>query len=81
MIDRNIGKIERLVRLVLAIALIGWVVGGASFGIPQAAALVAAFALLWNSIFGRCYLWKWLGFNSCDAATGDCAKPRSGNKA
>jgi hypothetical protein len=81
MIDRNIGKTERLLRLVLGIALISWVIGGATFGAMQGLALLAAFALLWNSVFGRCYLWKWLGFNSCDSKTGDCANPGSGNKA
>ncbi|MFT7320500.1 MAG: hypothetical protein ACI8SI_002050, partial [Congregibacter sp.] len=34
-------------------------------GAPQAFILIAAFALLWNSVFGYCYLWKWLGLSSC----------------
>ena len=73
MINRNIGKKERVARLLLAIALIGWVVGGAGFGVPQGLALLASFALLWNSIFARCYLWQWLGLNSCDGEAGGCS--------
>ena len=76
MIDRNIGLAERIVRLALGVLLIGWVVTGGVFGAAQAVALLAAFALLWNSIFARCYLWKWLGISSCDATRGDCPQPR-----
>mgnify|MGYP001801257673 CR=1 FL=1 len=70
MIDRNIGTAERFVRFALAVLLIGWVFFSNSFGVAQVLALIAAFALLWNSIFGRCYLWKWLGLSSCE---GRCA--------
>ncbi|MEM9396480.1 MAG: DUF2892 domain-containing protein [Pseudomonadota bacterium] len=69
MIDRNIGTAERLVRFALAVMLVVWIFYSEVFGIVQALALVASFALLWNSIFARCYLWKWLGLNSCEA---DC---------
>lgn len=65
MIERNIGPIERVLRLIFAIMLIGWVFSGKSFGVAQGAALVAAMALTWNSIFARCYLWKWIGVTSC----------------
>jgi len=71
MIDRNIGAPERAVRLVLALLIVGWVVTGRELGALQGAALLAAFALLWNSIFARCYLWKWLGLSTCG---GDCER-------
>lgn len=76
MIDRNIGLAERIVRLALAVLLMGWVLTGGVFGAPQAIGLVAAFALLWNSIFARCYLWKWLGISSCDPSRKNCPQPR-----
>ena len=78
MIERNIGKAERIVRLALAVLLIGWVATGGTFGLTQGIALIAAFALLWNSVFARCYLWRWLGINSCDPQRDDC--PGSGGK-
>lgn len=65
MIDRNIGTAERVVRFVLATLLVAWIFTVEHFAAPQALGLIVAFALLWNSIFGRCYLWKWLGLSSC----------------
>ena len=73
MIDRNIGRAERVVRFILATLLVTWIIGSESFGIAQGVALLAAFALLWNSIFARCYLWKWLGLSSCDPLKEDCS--------
>jgi hypothetical protein len=79
MIERNIGQTERIVRFVLGAVLVGWVLTGQEFGVAQGVALAAAFALFWNSIFARCYLWKWLRINSCDPAIEDCGgKGRSG---
>ncbi|MEM1190260.1 MAG: DUF2892 domain-containing protein [Pseudomonadota bacterium] len=72
MIERNIGLPERVIRFLLGIGLIAWVVTGSEFSWPQGLALVAAFALLWNSIFARCYLWKWLRISSCDPSREDC---------
>ncbi|WOJ94580.1 DUF2892 domain-containing protein [Congregibacter variabilis] len=72
MIDRNIGTVERLVRFGLAVVIVGWIFTAQSFGLLQGLGLLAAFALLWNSIFGRCYLWKWLGLSSC-ATEDDCS--------
>lgn len=65
MIERNVGTPERIVRFLLAIAAAGWVLSSERLGLAQGAVLLAALALTWNSIFGRCYLWKWLGLSSC----------------
>ena len=81
MINRNIGKAERIVRFVLGSLLVAWIFSSDSFGLSQGIALVAAFALLWNSIFARCYLWKWLGISTCDPETEDCSPPDSGTGA
>ena len=78
MIERNIGQLERIVRFVVGVLVVGWVLAGDGFGIPQAIGLIAAFALFWNSIFARCYLWKWLRINSCDPELEDCGGGRSG---
>lgn len=73
MIKRNLGKMERTLRFLLAAALLGWVVSRGSFGIVEGVAAVASLALLWNSIFARCYLWKWLGLSTrCDS---QCSLP------
>jgi hypothetical protein len=77
MIDRNIGRTERIVRFILGLVLIAWAAVGADALPLRAVAVIAAGALLWNSIFARCYLWKWLGITSCDPAQEDCP-PRGG---
>ena len=79
MIYRNLGLVERILRFALGAALLIWIGGAAAFGPPQAAAALAALALFWNSIFARCYLWKWLGLSTCtDCAGGDGADPETG---
>jgi hypothetical protein len=80
MIDRNIGTVERIVRLVLSVALVIWVALGDQIGVLQACALLAALALLWNSVFSRCYLWGWLGISSCKAANKNCPQSGDGSK-
>jgi hypothetical protein len=81
MINRNIGTAERIVRLVLALALLGWVITEGRLGLAQGIALLAAAALLWNSIFGRCYLWKWLRISSCKTQDGNCTAGSGGSQA
>lgn len=78
MIERNIGRAERVVRFILAVVLLGWIMAGDRFGLAQGVALMAAFALLWNSIFARCYLWKWLRFSTCDPLKDDCSSSGPG---
>jgi hypothetical protein len=75
MIERNIGQTERIVRFLLGLVLLGFVIASGSFGAPQALALIAALALFWNSIFARCYLWKWLNVSTCTASKGACPGP------
>jgi hypothetical protein len=79
MIQRNVGMAERVVRFCLGTALLAFVFLSETLGIAQIAALPAAFALYWNSIFARCYLWKWLGIDTCKDADGKpCEGPGSG---
>lgn len=72
MINRNIGIVERVVRFALAVIVVGWILSSERFGLAQGGAVLIAFALLWNSIFGRCYLWSWLGLSSC-GPNDDCS--------
>lgn len=63
-IPKNLGSIERAIRLLFAALLMLWVWQGDGSIATEAAAGLAACALVWNAIFGRCYLWRWLGLNS-----------------
>lgn len=78
MINRNLGNTERSLRFVFAISLIGWVASGERFGAAQGLGILAACALLWNSILARCYLWKWLNISSCASQRNDCASNGDG---
>lgn len=78
MIRQNVGKIERVIRIVLAALLCAWVLQSDALGVAQYAALLAAAALTWNAFFGRCYLWKWLGLNSCEGRNQGDEEPECG---
>ncbi len=66
MIDRNLGNVERVVRLLLGIALAVWTVSRDSLnGIEWFVAVCSLFLIL-NGIFSRCYLWYVLNVNTRD---------------
>lgn len=75
MINRNLGTIERLIRLAGAVLLSGWLLARGSHDILSVVAGVAALALFANALFSRCYLWALLGINSCDPEDEPCGAP------
>ena len=73
MIERNLGNIERVVRLVAGLALLLWAtVQPALNGIEWFVMFISA-ALILNGVFSRCYLWYVLDINTCGAANEDCS--------
>jgi hypothetical protein len=72
MIQRNLGNIERLFRLVCGIALLAWALTRPTLNGIEWLAVVASVALLLNGIFSRCYLWYVLDINTCDPGDPDC---------
>jgi len=79
MINRNLGRLERTLRLVIAVLLTGWLLTRGSHDILSVVAGVAALALFANAIFSRCYLWALLGINSCDPEDEHCGAPPQGS--
>ncbi|HBO12933.1 MAG TPA: hypothetical protein DD491_09135 [Halieaceae bacterium] len=79
MINRNLGTIERLLRLAGAVLLSVWLLARGSHDILSVLAGVAALALFANAIFSRCYLWALLGINSCDPEDEHCGAPPQGS--
>jgi len=64
MIERNLGNVERLVRLLMGLLLLCWAsLQPGMNGIDWFVVLVAV-ALVLNGIFSRCYLWYLLDINS-----------------
>ena len=76
MIERNIGKIERVLRLVGAIILTAWAAGRDSHDLLTFIALFIAAALTLNFFFSRCYLWALLGLNSCSGNESEPPPPQ-----
>ena len=74
MIEQNLGVLERIVRLMLGVALGAWTMTQPSFGLFESFALIIASFLILNAISARCYLWHALGLNSCDDETEGCRK-------
>ncbi len=72
MIERNLGNLERVIRLLLGIGLLIWAVTqGDLGGLGWLIVLISTFLIL-NGIFSRCYLWYVLDINSCEPGTPGC---------
>jgi hypothetical protein len=65
---QNLGTLERIVRLALAVLLAIWVSSEPALGLPEWLAVIMAVCLTLNALSGRCYLWCWLKLNTrrCD---------------
>ena len=74
MIGRNLGVLERVIRLLLGSALAIWVYVQPQFGWIEAIASICALFLVLNAMLARCYLWHALGLNSCDDGDEDCGR-------
>ncbi len=72
MIERNLGNIERVVRLMLGLALLGWALMQPSLNGAEWFVIAISAFLMMNGIFSRCYLWYILDINTCDPRDEDC---------
>lgn len=72
MIDKNLGKTERIVRFVLGIGLGYWAFSQPHLTLLEMLVLLAALFLILNGIFSRCYLWHVLGFDTCKEEGRSC---------
>ena len=57
MIERNLGNIERVVRLLLGIAFGVWALLQPQLNGVEWLVMMVALALILNGIFSRCYVW------------------------
>lgn len=79
MIKRNLGTVERAVRLLLALVLAGWLIAREQHDLLSLLAGLAVAALLLNAIFSRCYLWALLGIDTCRRDDDQCGAPPTGS--
>ena len=72
MIERNLGNVERIFRLMAGIALLAWVVSSPYSNGVDIFVTIIAVALILNGVFSRCYLWYVLDINSHRAPADQC---------
>lgn len=64
MIERNLGNLERLLRIVVAMLLFSWALQAPYLSITEWFIGAVAVSLLLNGVFSRCYLWYVLDINT-----------------
>jgi hypothetical protein len=67
MIERNLGNIERVVRLFLGVAFAVWAFSQPAMNVIEWFITFVALALMLNGIFSRCYVWYVLDLNTREA--------------
>ncbi len=65
MIEKNLGRVERALRLLVGLALFLFILLAELSGAYLLVLTTIAIFLLANAVTARCYLWRWLGLNSC----------------
>lgn len=71
MIERNLGNIERVIRLFFGLAFFAWAATRPALNGIEWFVIVISIALVLNGIFSRCYLWFVLDINTCPSGS-DC---------
>lgn len=64
MIERNLGNVERVVRLLFGLAMGIWALSGPALNGIEWFVIVISVSLIMNGIFSRCYLWFILDVNT-----------------
>lgn len=72
MIDRNIGNLERLLRLAMGVFLAVWAYRQNALNAVDWFVVAISIALILNGIFSRCYLWYVLDINTARRGEKDC---------
>lgn len=65
MIGKNLGRLERTLRVLAALLLASWALSRPEFGGTGWLAMTVSLFLVLNGVFGRCYLWHLLHISSC----------------
>ncbi|MGK0499862.1 MAG: hypothetical protein ACJAYG_001507 [Oceanicoccus sp.] len=66
MIERNLGNIERSVRLLMSLVFAVWALSQPAMNGIEWFVVFVSMMLMLNGIFSRCYFWYVLELNSCD---------------
>lgn len=72
MIERNLGNVERVLRLIFGLFFMAWVVMQGQLNAIEWFVAATALMLMLNGLFSRCYLWYVLDINTCKAGDKHC---------
>jgi hypothetical protein len=64
MIEKNLGNIERVIRLLAGILLFSWALTRPTLNGTEWFVMLISMALILNGVFQRCYLWYVLDINA-----------------
>ena len=64
MIEKNLGNLERFIRLVMGLALALWTLQQPAPNGVELFVAIVSLCLVLNGVFSRCYLWYILDINS-----------------
>ena len=71
MIDRNLGNIERVTRLIIGLAFAAWALSQTALHGVEWFVIIISLMLMLNGIFSRCYLWYILELDTTHKAVGN----------
>lgn len=72
MIERNLGNIERLIRLLIGVAFAIWVFSRPYLNGIEWFIMAVSLMLILNGVFSRCFIWWMLGLNTFKTKEADC---------
>lgn len=72
MIEKNLGNIERVFRLLFGLAFAGWIVSQPELNGIAWFALVVSIMLILNGVFSRCYVWYIFDISTCSRNDKEC---------
>tara|TARA_R110002110_G_scaffold415561_2_gene650871 strand:+ start:74912 stop:75148 length:237 start_codon:yes stop_codon:yes gene_type:complete len=73
MIERNLGNLERVIRLFIGLAFGLWVLTQPQLNGVEWFVMLVSLSLVLNGVFSRCYLWYVLDINSCKRGDEGCS--------
>ncbi len=72
MIERNLGNVERVIRLLMGVLFSFWAFSQPYMNGIEWFVVAVAVMLMLNGIFSRCYFWFVLDLNTCEKGQGRC---------
>ena len=77
MIERNLGNVERVARLIFGLFFLAWALMQPVLNGIEWFVVVISACLILNGIFSRCYLWYILDVNTCPEGHENCQRDPS----